>query len=454
MSELDTDQLTSLAERLVHQARGRGAEVAEAQARQGWELSARVRLGQPDLISEAGHRSVYLRVFRNQCSALTSTSDVTDAGLERCVSDAIELLDLSEPDEWAGPASAEDLARAPFLELDLFDPVLGAIDAAEAVDRAARAERAALDFDPRVTLSEGATFARVTGASALVISNGFVGTQRGSYASLSVAPVVLDQGDKRRRGHYWSARRHLADLEDERTIGEEAARRALRQLGARKVASTTAPVIFDQDTARSIVGTFAGCILGGALWRKSSYLLSRLDTPVASPLVSFVDEPHLPRGPGSRAFDGDGLPTRKNVVVEQGILKSYLLDTYSARKLHRAPTSSGSRGGASVSSGTSNFIMQAGDRSREQLIAETERGLYVTEMMGFGFNAITGDFSRGATGYWIEDGKLAYPVSELTISSNLDQMLKNIDLVGNDLDLKTSTAAPTFRVSSMTIGGT
>jgi PmbA protein len=288
----------------------------------------------------------------------------------------------------------------------------------------------------------------------MVLSNGFRAAQLGSYASLNVVPVVMDEGDKRRRGYYWTARRHLADLEDGEAVGREAARRTLRQLGARKVPTTEAPVIFDNDSSRSIIGTFAGCILGGALWRRSSYLLERLGTQVGSPLVTLVDDPLLPRGPGSHVYDGDGLPTRKNVVVKDGVLQSYLLDTYSARKLGMPCTASGSRGGSSVSASTSNFILQAGEQSAEQLIRNTQRGLLVTDMMGFGFNAVTGDFSRGASGYWIENGELAYPVSEVTISGNLDKMLQNIDGIANDLDLRTAVAAPSFRVASMTIGGT
>src|SRR5690606_1724957 len=189
------------------------------------------------------------------------------------------------------------------------------IDADAAIAMARTAESAALAFDQRLTLSEGANFSRVTGATALVLSSGFEGVSLGSYASLSVSPVALDSGDKRRRGSYWTARRHLADLEDPRVIGEEAARRTLRQLGPQKVASCEVPVIFDQDAARSIVGTFAGCILGGAIWRKSSFLAGRVGTSVASPLVTFTDNPLMLRGPGSRGFDGEGVPTRINVVV-------------------------------------------------------------------------------------------------------------------------------------------
>jgi PmbA protein len=205
--------------------------------------------------------------------------------------------------------------------------------------------------------------------------------------------------------------------------------------------------------ARGLVGTFAGCILGGAIWRKSSYLAEREGTTVASERVNMVDDPLVPRGPGSRAFDGEGLLARKNVVVENGVLRTFLLDSYSGRKLGRESTGNAARGGASVSASTTNFVLEAGTMSHDELVRSTPRGLYVTDMMGFGFNAITGDYSRGAQGFWIENGELAFPVSELTVSSNLDTMLKGIDAIANDLSLKTSVASPTFRVASMTIGG-
>jgi PmbA protein len=195
--------------------------------------------------------------------------------------------------------------------------------------------------------------------------------------------------------------------------------------------------------------------MGGAIWRKSSYLAGREGTEVASPLITLVDDPHLVRAPGSRPFDGEGLLGRKNCLVEHGVLKMYLCDSYSGRKLDRPSTANASRGGGGgVGVSTTNFICQAGDLTGEAIIAKTERGLYVTEMMGFGFNAVTGDFSRGATGFWIENGELTHPVSEVTISLNLDQLLKRVDLVGSDLDWKSSTVTPTVRVSSMTIAGT
>ncbi|MFO0571666.1 MAG: metallopeptidase TldD-related protein [Polyangiaceae bacterium] len=454
MTQEEVQKLEGLAAELVEKARARGADVAEATARAGWELSAKVRLGQPELVEEAGHRGVSLRVIKNQRVAVTSTSDLSADGIERCIGDALMLADLSEPDPFAGPADPAELARPPFADLDLYDPTVESITADEAVERATAAEQAALDFDRRITLSEGATFSRTMGQSARVLSTGFSGTQRGSYVSIVVSPVAEDEGGKRRRGHHWSARRHLAELESPDSVGREAARRTLAKLGARKVPTTEAPIVFDPDVARSLLGTFAGCILGGAIWRKSSYLVEREGSLVASPLVFVDDDPLILRGPGSRPYDGEGLASRKNVVVEAGVLKTFLLDCYSARKLGKKSTANAAVSGGSIGASTTNFVLRKGSLTRDEIIRSTQRGLYVTEMMGFGFNAITGDFSRGAAGFWIEDGKLGQPVSEVTVSSNLDAMLKNIDAVGDDLDMRTSTASPTFRISKMTIAGT
>lgn len=449
----EAKRLEAIAARLVEHARHRGAEVAEASASSGWELTAKVRLGQPELVQEAGHRNVALRVMKNQRVAITSTSDWSDGGLEQCVQDAMGLLELSEPDPFAGPADPALLSRGPYPDLDLFDESLDRLGADAALERASAAERSALDRDPRLQLSEGATFSRVSGWSALVLSSGFSAVRRGSFASLAVVPVVEDEGGKKRRGHYWTGHRHLDGLEPIEQVGRRAAERTLRQLGARKVSTGQAPIIFDADAARSLLSSFCGCVLGGSVWRRGSYLADREGTPVASPLVTIVDDPLIPRGPGSRAFDGEGVASRRNVVVENGVLRTFLLDSYCARKLGKTTTASAGRSGGGVGATTSNLLLQPGSQTPEELIASTPRGLFVTEMMGFGFNAVTGDFSRGAAGFWIEDGKLTFPVSEITISSNLDQMLQNVDAVANDLVLKTSTAAPTLRVSEMTIAG-
>lgn len=454
MQDQEANELQALASQVVEHARRLGADVAEASARRGFDLNVRVRLGEPELVEEAGHRSVSLRVIRAKRVALSSTSDISAAGLERLVTDALELAQLSEPDEFAGPADPGELSNPPYPDLDLYDPAIATIGPDEALALAKQGERVAMDADPRLKLSEGATFSRSTGTGAMVLSSGFSGVQRGSYASLVVSPVAEDQDGKKRRGHYWTAHRHRSGLEAPEFVGKEAARRTLAKLFARKVPTTEAPVVFDPDVARALLGSFASCILGGTLWRRASYLLEREGSVVASPLVSIVDDPLIPQGPGSRPYDGEGLRSRKNRVVEAGVLKSFLLDSYSARKLGRNSTGSAARGGGSVSASTSNLLLEKGTLSREQIISSTDSGLYVTELMGFGFNATTGDFSRGAAGFWIEKGQLTFPVSEVTISSNLDEMLKNVDAVGDDLVLKSSTASPTLRVRSMTISGT
>lgn len=454
------DALLALGERIVEKARKAGADVAECSVRQGDHLSVKVRMGHPELVEEAGSKAVGLRVMVGQQVAVTYTSDLTAQGIQRFVEDAMELVKLSQPDPFAGPPDASLLStREQHADLELFDPDMSALDAAEALRRAKAGEAAALAVDKRLTNSEGGSFTRASGASALVTSGGFRGGGEGTYASIVVSPVaeepgVGDQAGKKRSGHYWAARRKLSALEDAGDVGREAARRTLAKLGARKVDTQEVAVIFDQDAARAMLGLLAGAVNGSSIWRKSSYLVDREGTRVASELVDVVDDPFLIAGPGSRPYDGEGLLSRRNIVVEKGILKTYLLDTYSAKKLGKQSTASASRGSSGgVGPGSTNFILQPGTMTPEELLRSTERALYVTDMMGFGFNAVTGDFSRGASGFWIEKGEKVFPVSEVTISLNVDQIFQRIDAVASDLDLRTSIASPTFRVSAMTLAG-
>jgi PmbA protein len=455
MTEAILDRLRVLGERVVDDARRQGADVAEAVAGEGSHLSTKVRMGEPELVEEAGSRAVGLRVMVGQQVAVTHTSDLSDAGLARLVEDALELARLAQPDPFAGPPDPALLASdGPGPELDLFDSALGDIDAARALGYAKAGEASAFSSDARIVNSEGSTFTRAAGASILVTSGGFRGGTEGSYGSLVVRPMVQDEGGKNRTGFHWTAKRHLDDMERAEQVGAEAARRTVRKLGARRVPTQEAPVVFDPDAGRSILGLLGSCLMGSAIWRRSSYLVDRLETRVASDLVTVVDDPLIPRAPGSRPHDGEGLPSRRNMVVERGVLRTYLCDTYSARKLGGESTASASRGSSGgVGPSTSNFVLQPGAMGRDALLQGTPRGLYVTEMMGFGFNAVTGDFSRGASGFWIEGGELTYPVSEVTISLNLNDILSRIDAVADDLDLRTATAAPTFRVSAMTIAG-
>jgi PmbA protein len=451
----DAAELIELGDSIVRRARSAGADVAEASVHSGSHLSAKVRMHEPELVEEAGSRALGLRVMLGQRVAATYTSDLSDAGQRLLIEDALELAKLSEPDEFAGPPEAALLSSpSEWADLDTFDDSVSDILADEALERALTGERAAFELDSRITNSEGASFTRARGLSALVTSGGFAGSDVGTYASIVVTPVADDADGKKRRGYHWSAARHYPDLESSVDVGEEAARRTLAQLGAIKLSTQELPVVFDRDAARSILGLFAGCILGGAIWRKSSYLVDRVGSEVASDLVTIVDDPLLPRGPGSRAFDGEGLLSRRNVVVEGGSLQTYLLDSYSGRKLGLDSTASASRSSSGgVSASTSNLTLQPGSISRDALVADTKHGLYVTGMMGFGFNSVTGDFSRGASGFLIRDGELAEPVSEVTISLNLNELLHRIDAIADDIDYRTSIASPTFRVSSMTLAG-
>lgn len=458
VTEATVDELKRLAQLGVELAKKAGAEHAEVLVRDGTELTAKVRLGEPELVQEAGSRALGLRVLVGGKRAVTYTSDLRREALEALCAETVTLAGFAEPDEYALPPDPSQLATSS-PDLDLYDPAVADVDAAWALKQAIAGEKAAQGYDPRVTNSEGATWSRVLGATAFATSGGFVGGYRGSYASIVVEPLCDDLTDpdnpKKRNGYWWSASRFLKDIEAADAVGIEAARRTVRTIGSRKVETQECAIVLDPDVARSIVGTLFSVANGSAFWRKSTYLVGREGTQVASPLVTIVDDPLIPRAPGSRPFDGDGLPTRKNNVVDKGVLGPVLCDVYSARKLGRQSTGSAGRGvGGNPGPTTSNLIMQAGSMTRDELLKSTPKGLYVTSLMGFGFNPVTGDFSRGAQGFWIENGELTFPVSEVTIAANFDEILKRIDAVADDLVLRSSTAAPTIRISHMTLAGT
>jgi PmbA protein len=458
VTEATVKELCDVAALAVEIAKKAGADHAEVLVRDGSELTAKVRLGEPELVQEAGSRALGLRVLKGAKRAVTYTSDLRRESLEALCKETVALAELAEADEYALPPDPALLAKS-VPDLDLYDPAVADVDAAWALREAKNGEAAARRADARVTNSEGATWSRVLGATAFATDGGFVGGYRGSYASLVVEPLCDDTTDpenpKKRNGYWWTASRFLNQLEVAEAVGIEATRRTVATLGSRKVETQECAIVFDPEVARSIVGTIFSVANGSAFWRKSSYLVGKEGEVIASPLVTIIDDPLIPRAPGSRPFDGDGLATRKNSVISKGVLGPVLCDVYSGRKLGRASTASAGRGiGGNPGPTTSNLIMEAGSVSREELMKQTPRGLYVTQLMGFGFNPVTGDFSRGAQGFWIEGGELTFPVSEVTIAANFDQILKRIDLVANDLELRSSTAAPTFRVSHMTLAGT
>ncbi|MGH9802222.1 MAG: TldD/PmbA family protein, partial [Blastocatellia bacterium] len=314
-------------------------------------------------------------------------------------------------------------------------------------------EAAARSFDPRIVNSEGGACHTKIGKMTLVNSVGFAGQYTATTCNLLTVPLAK-AGEQMQVGFWGDRQRQLAALDSPETIGKEAARRALRKLGGRKVATQEAPIIFENGAAEDLLGDFFDAVQGGAIFRRSSFLVGQLGEQIASPLLTIVDDGTIRGTLGSRPFDGEGLPTRRTVVVENGVLKSYLLDCYTARKLNLSSTANASRGLTGAPSvGAGNFFVAPGVHSPEEIIASVKQGFYVTEMIGFGFNPVTGDYSRGASGLWIEDGKLTFPVEEVTIAGNLKEMLKGIEMVGNDLRFRGNIAAPTIKLNRMMVSG-
>ncbi len=446
------DRLADSATHAVEVLRRLGVDSAEVSVGVGNELEVGVRNGEVELVKEAQSSGMSVRVIRDGRVATSSTTDLARDAVETFLARVVEMAEISEPDPMAAPPDPRQTVRR-WPDLDLFDPRTDRIDAARGIKMALQAERAALRADRRITTSEGASFSRSSGHSVLATTGGFMGRKCGTYQSLVVQAIADDEGGKKRNGTYWTGGRFLESLESPTAVGKEAARRAVASLGAVKMKTGVYPVVFDKDAARSIVALVAGCILGDAVYRQRSYLAKRLGKVVASKHVTLVDDPLIERGPGSRPFDGEGRKVKRLTVVKRGELRTFLLDTYSARKLKMEPTGSASGGGGIPHSSTSNFFLAAGRSKPSELLRGISEGLYVVRMMGFGFDPTTGTLSRGAEGFLIENGELTRPVGEITISRNLDELLQGIDKVADDLEHKTSIASPSFRVDHMTVAG-
>ena len=435
---------------VLARATARGATAADGYLVEDRHGGASVGLGEVETVTHARQQRLSLRVFVGRASAAASTSDFSRGSLERVVDEATRLARATAEDPHAGLADAAELIGEP-PDLDLEDR--GAEATPEARIQVARAcEAAALAADPRIRNSEGAECSDRRARYAYATSHGFVRSYASTGFSVSVSPIAAQNGEMQRDYWYSSARKRTG-LEDPAAVGRTAAARALRRLGARKVKTAEVPVIFDPETAASLVRSLAGAASGPSLYRRASFLLDRLGTTVAAPGVTIVDDGTIPGALGSRPFDGEGLATRRTALVQDGVLVSYLLDTYSARKLGLASTHHAARDGAGVTVGTTNLMLLPGSAAPEELIGAVRRGFYVTELIGFGVNGVTGDYSRGASGLWIEDGELAYPVEEVTVAGNLLEMFAAIDGVGKDLTLRDRTASPTLRVGRMVVAG-
>ena len=453
-----TLDLESLAADVVALAMKAGATDAEATAREGDEFSVNVRMGEVETLKESGSRGLGLRVFLGKRSGSASTSDLTAEGIRQLVEGALALARVTEEDPFAGlPETGEFGAVQDDLHL-YYDDVYS-LGGAERIEWARRVEAAALAADPRITNSDGGSFDAATGRKALANSRGFVGSYRTSYAGVAAAPLAKDADGKMQRDGWWSSARRLSDVESPESVGQEAARRTLRRLGARRVATQSVPIIFAPETARTLIGSVFEAASGDAIWRGASFLAGKLGETIAAPDLTIVDDNTmlLPTGVGgfgTSPFDDEGLPSQRTVVVENGVLRNYLLNTYTARKLGMLSTHNAARGLAGAPGvGCGNLYLQPGNMTKEQILGEVKAGLYVTSLMGFGTNMVTGDYSRGATGLWIENGQLTHAVEEITVAGNLAEMLRNVTAIGNDLRFRGSVASPTLRIDGMTIAG-
>ena len=446
------DGYGQLAMDLLAKAKRGGATEADIIIADGETFSVQVRLGAVDRLTKAREKHLGLRVFVGKRSASSSISDFSTDALNQLVAETCTLAKAVVEDHVSGLPSADHMAgERP--DLDLYDSTR--LNTEQQIELAKRVEAAAMSTDERVTNSEGGDFDSSSGRVVLGNSHGFLGEYQSSSFSMSVSPVATDpETGAMQRDSWYAVQRKFSKLDSPEAVGLEAARRTVRKLGAKKVETQRVPVIFDSETAGSLMGNLCSAVSGYSLYKGASFLAGQLDKSIAPEYVTVYDDGRVIGGLGSRPFDGEGLPTRKTTVVERGVLKSYLLDTYSGKKLGLASTGNASRSvGENPSVGPTNFYLAPGTKTAQDIIKTVKQGLYVTDLIGFGINMVTGDYSRGASGFWIEGGELAYPVEEITIAGNLKEMFAGIEMIGSDLVFRGRIASPTVKIAEMMVAG-
>jgi len=449
--------LQELAELVVARALLLGVSDAEVTIREGDEFSTSVRMGEVETLKESGSRGIGLRVLveaeNGYRVASTSSSDFTSEGIEHLVKGAVSLAQVTSVDAFAGLADAGEYGKLSG-DLGLYHEDVYSLPIEERIAWAKRAEAAAMAADTRLVNSDGASFDAATGHRVFANSRGFMGEYRTSYCSIAASPIAQGANGEMQRDYWWSQARAFRDLEQPEDVGREAARRTLRMLDARRIPTQQVPVVFAPEVARGMAGVVFDAAAGDAIYREASIFTGKLGEEVAAPSVTVVDDGTIPGGFGTSPFDAEGLPSRRTVIVEQGVLRNYMLNTYAGRKLGMKSTGNAGRGLAgNPYLGAGNLYLEAGSDKPEEILRSVQQGLYVTRLMGQGVNLVTGDYSRGAAGLWIENGELTYPVHEITIAGNLREMLSNITAIGSDLKFRGAIAAPTLRIDGMTIAG-
>ncbi|MBZ5538869.1 MAG: TldD/PmbA family protein [Acidobacteriia bacterium] len=457
--------LKQLAVELVHRAIERRAAAADCLIVEGDDFSVTVRRQQIETLKESGSKGLGLRVFvrsgdgaRLQ-TATSHTSDLSETSLARLLEDTVALARITSPDECAGLPEKEWIHSLAG-ELGIYSDSIALLDTDQKIRLARDSEKFALDFDPRIVNSDGSSFSSSLQRVILANSSGFAGEYQSSGCSLNTVSIAAEKapdgsgaGSMQRDGWYSNAV-DFARLETPEVVGTNAAKRTLSRLGARKISTCEVPVIFDPLTARSLLENLVDAVSGNSIYRHASFLVGRLGNKVASECVSVIDDGLMSAGLGTSPFDGEGVPSQTTPIIEHGILKNYLLNCYAARKLGLRTTANATRDvSGSPRVGPTNFYLKAGTRPPSELIQSVERGVYVTDLIGFGVNVVTGDYSRGASGLWIENGELTFPFEEVTIAGNLAEMLLSIEAVANDEDFRDAVASPSIKISKMMVSG-
>lgn len=447
-----TDELKERAQHIVDHAMKLGASAVDGFIREDENFSVRVRQGDVETLKESVARSLRLRIFVGRKTASSQSSDLSLAVVDKLVEETLEMARLTSEDESSGLPDSEMYPHH-IPDLQLADPSWNKLAPEDRIDLARRAEAASLAADSSITNSGGGIFEWERSRTVLANSVGFVGAYEETVGYIVASPIAERNGAMQ-QDSWFSITRHQDRLETPEQVGQRAAERVLRRLGARKISTSRVPVVFDPLTARTLVKHIFDAVSGDAIYRKRSFLAGKLGESVASSKVSLVDDALRIGGLGSRPFDDEGIATQQTSIIEDGVLQNYVQSAYTGRRLNARPTGNGTRtGSGSIVAGPTNFYMKPGEATAEEIIASVKSGLYVVELIGSSVNVINGDYSRGVTGLWIENGKLTYPVHEVTIAGNLRQMLQDITMVGGDIAFVGSVCSPSVKISSMTVSG-
>jgi PmbA protein len=435
------EALTRIIDSVLTQAKAMGASAAEADIGVGSGLSANVRKGEIDKLEYERDKGLSITVFIDGQKGSSSTSDFSEDAIKKSVEAAIGIAKYASRDEYAGLADAELMATE-FPDLDLYHP--WSISPEAAIELAIECEQAAFDEDKRISNSDGSVVSTYSGLNLYGNTNNFINGWNWSSHTIDCTVIAEDSNGMQRDGWYSKARDYN-DLQSVKDISQEAAKRTIARLGSRKLTTRQAPVIFEAPIASGLFSALITAIAGGSLYRRASFLLDKKGEQIFSDHINIVERPYIMKALGSAPFDNDGVATRERDIIKNGVLEDYVLSAYSARKLGLQTT--GNAGGVH------NLVIESGKESLDELIKKMDTGLLITDMIGFGVNQITGDYSRGASGFWVENGELVYPVEEITVAGNLVDMYKNIIGIGNDVDPRGNVLTGSVFMDTMTIAG-